>query len=621
MEKMRCILVINDTQTDWHNEVTSFVGDDPENKEFAKNLYLMMNHLSDGVMSLGTDWEITYMNDKAAKILSKDKESLIGKCIWDEFPETVRTEFYDEYHRARMNNVTVEFEGYYPPHEAWYTVRAIPTKEGITTFFRDITQQHNAIKVVEQSYRSLFEGHSEAVCSLDLDGRFLSVNRAFVTLFGFDEKLLLGSKFKEFLPKEKRELAEKVFDLARRGKPNAQEFHMTKHFGKPLTVLVSAIPIIVDSQIIGTYGIIKDITKERLNLDEVHRLYHMNQLIMESVEDGILGLDHQLNVIMWNEAAEKITGYKKEELTEDTLYEILNTVSLIDKNQLKLGHENDSCITKDTVVRKSGVTFFKKDGTPYLAEYTMTPMISDEEVVGTVFTFRDITEKKKSEELLHQSEKLSAVGQLAAGIAHEIRNPLTSLKGFLQLIELNGVGKKEYFDIMKSEFSRIEQILNELLILSKPQTLKKEPTVLHDLLNHTIALLNTQAIIKNIEIIFLSHTNTAQVLCADHQIKQVFVNLIKNAIEAMDQSGYIHVTLSSNSEKVIVTVEDEGCGIQEEKLERIGEPFFTTKEKGTGLGLMVTFQIIEEHGGEIEIDSKLGKGTKFTIKLPLYISK
>ncbi|UCZ54168.1 PAS domain S-box protein [Bacillus shivajii] len=610
--------MVNDAQIDWRNEMASFVGEPPENEDFAKCLYLMMNQLSDGVMSIGDNWKITYMNDTAATLLKRNKETLIGKCIWDEYPEAIRTQSYHAYHRVWIEKIALEFEEFDPNTDSYYNIRAFPTNEGITIFFRDVTQHRNATKVIEQSYQSLFDGHSEAVCSLDLEGRLLSVNRAFINLFRTDEKILLGSKFTSFIPKEKLELAEKVFNLAKLGKPNAEEFHMTKHVGKPLTVLVSGIPIIVDSQIIGTYGIIKDITKERLNLEEVHRLYHMNQLIIESVGDGILGLDQKMNVLMWNEAAEKITGYKKEELSEEVLSSFLKTVSFKPLSDLSNEHRHEASLSKDTVVRKTGVTFFRKDGTPYIAEYILTPMISGGEVVGAVLTFRDITEKRKSEEMLHQSEKLSAVGQLAAGIAHEIRNPLTSLKGFLQLIELNSSGKKEYFDIMKSEFARIEQILNELLILSKPQTLKKEPTVIYELLYHTITLLNTQAIIKNIEIEFTSNTKEAKVLCAEHQIKQVFVNLIKNAIEAMEETGEIKVKLNQEKGFAIITVEDQGCGIPKEKLKKIGEPFFTTKEKGTGLGLMVTFQIIEEHGGEVQVDSKEGEGTKFTIRLPLY---
>lgn len=232
-------------------------------------------------------------------------------------------------------------------------------------------------------------------------------------------------------------------------------------------------------------------------------------------------------------------------------------------------------------------------------------------------TVQDITVQKQTEELLRKTEKLHVAGQLAAGIAHEIRNPLTALKGFVKLMcHANEESKLRYYHIMQEEFNRIELILGELLILAKPQAVAYMP---HDpllILEEVIQLLNTEAIMNNVEIFLNGDTNLPQVKCERNQIKQVFVNVIKNAIEAMPLGGILSVTAYVHGGDVVLKFADQGQGISEDRLPRIGEPFYTTKEKGTGLGMMVSFTIIEEHHGVINYQSKLGVGTTVHIQLP-----
>ncbi|RNA68486.1 PAS domain-containing sensor histidine kinase [Alteribacter keqinensis] len=579
---------------------------------------LILDRLSDAIVALDHHFTVTYVNQAASRQLHTKKEDMLGQNIWGIFPDAINTRVYDAYHKAMEERVPAEVEyEYFSPLKTWFNLRVYPSEEGVTAIFRDVTRRQIAMLAVEQSYRTLFHEHPDAVCSIDLDGYYLSVNQAFEKLFGLKEKKLAGREFVSLLPDEQARKAEELFTLAKEGKPVTQDFDLTEIKGEPFFVQCTALPIIVETEIIGAYGILKDITSQRLNTLELKRMNHMNQLILESVEDGILGIDKDFDVVMWNEAAEEMTGFGRDELKPNFIIQLLSTLYEGEMEELTQSFKRGSGLAKKEVIRKSNITLYRKDGTPYLAEFTVTPMVSDEEVVGSVFTFRDITEKRKSEEMLHQSEKLSAVGQLAAGIAHEIRNPLTSLKGFLQLIEIYGNEKKEYFDIMKSEFGRIEQILTELLILSKPQTLTKETCEMSEMLSHISTLLETQAIIKNIGIEKEFTASDVYITCAQHQIKQVFVNLIKNAIESMESGGVITVRLEKSGNQAVVKVIDQGCGIPKEKLARIGEPFYSTKDTGTGLGLMVTFKIIEEHGGTVTIDSRVGEGTTFTIAFPI----
>lgn len=228
---------------------------------------------------------------------------------------------------------------------------------------------------------------------------------------------------------------------------------------------------------------------------------------------------------------------------------------------------------------------------------------------------RDISERKKNEELLINSEKLYVAGQLAAGIAHEIRNPLTSLKGFLQLIA-SGRRENSYYEIMNSELDRIEGIVSELLMLAKPQVYDFSYYDVRNMMRDTVTLLEAQAILHNIAIESDFSRDVLWVYGVENQIKQVFINVIKNAIEAMVDGGTIRVALFREDDSVYTRISDEGPGIGEDQLAKMGQPFYTTKEKGTGLGLMVSYKIVDNHEGQIRVYSQIGRGTTFEIRLP-----
>ncbi|MFK9093646.1 ATP-binding protein [Bacillus salipaludis] len=230
---------------------------------------------------------------------------------------------------------------------------------------------------------------------------------------------------------------------------------------------------------------------------------------------------------------------------------------------------------------------------------------------------KDITDRiEQTERLLQKSEKLALLGQMAAGIAHEIRNPLTSIKGFIQLFKANQQ-KDEYFDIVLSELERINTIVGEFLVLAKPTAAVYVEQDVRVLLKDVVTLIGTQSIMNNVEIFVDIDQNLPRLSCEENQLKQVFLNLLKNAIEAMPQGGNIEVKVKEKVEgKISIKIIDQGIGIPKERLSTLGEPFYTTKEKGTGLGLMTCYRIIESHNGVLDIQSKVNEGTSVEIILP-----
>lgn len=228
-----------------------------------------------------------------------------------------------------------------------------------------------------------------------------------------------------------------------------------------------------------------------------------------------------------------------------------------------------------------------------------------------------MTSRKRMEELLRRSEKLTTVGQLAAGVAHEIRNPLTTLKGFLQLQQRTRALNDNHMDMMLAELERINLIVSEFLVLAKPQAIQFQPKDVRRIVTDVVTLLDSQAKLNNVYFATQFDEFVPLVNCEENQLKQVFINVMKNAMEAMPEGGMVEIAVQSRYKgQVVVVIRDHGIGIPAEHLSQLGDPFFTSKECGTGLGLMVSQRIIHNHRGLIDIASEQNCGTEVTISLP-----
>lgn len=260
-----------------------------------------------------------------------------------------------------------------------------------------------------------------------------------------------------------------------------------------------------------------------------------------------------------------------------------------------------------------------KDGTFYWVDTTIVPFLNENGQPYQYLAIRnDITERKKTEETLNRQDKLAAVGQLAAGVAHEIRNPLTSIKGYAEFLQLDEKNPErlEFLDIILDEIERVNTIVEEFMVLAKPKAAVLEEKNIVPIIRDVLSLLEFEARKKHVRLDFFSCDEIIQVECDKDRLKQVFLNLVKNGIEAMPNGGELRVFTNIHENNVEISFQDTGVGIPEEKLMKIGEPFYTTKENGNGLGLMVSFKIIESHNGSVYIESEVNKGTTFNIVLP-----
>lgn len=348
-------------------------------------------------------------------------------------------------------------------------------------------------------------------------------------------------------------------------------------------------------------------------LDSVNYVVdNLNQVVYRTDADG--------NFTSLNPVWETITGYTVEESIGQ---HIMNFVYHED-------HEGTTalilkCIDDKTESLKEEIRFRKKSGGFIWVEKNIKLNYDQNgEILSSLGTITDISERKQSEleiqqyheDLAMRSEKLSVVAQLSAAIAHEVRNPLTSISGFLQLLKERKSLKQEYIDIIFSEIDRIETVLGELLVLSKPQAVTFKKFDLTKSLEYVVTLLTTKSNMHSIEINYNRPNAAIEIFGEENRIKQVFINIIKNAIEAMPNGGLINICLIASADYVSVFITDNGPGIPTEVMDNIGQPFYTTKDKGTGLGLTTCFKIIESHEGKINITTRNGAGTTFELVLP-----
>lgn len=545
-------------------------------------------------------------NEKSAKIFPKYKELLEYCQITDrqawETGETARIEW-------SLTNQAGEERTFDFMQVPLYGFSGI--KDGILVIGRDITEKKKKalhIEESEQKYKSLFEHHPNGVYSMDTEGRITSLNASMQEMLGLKQEDGLQSLVPFIAPDYVEQTLEHV-RKALTGNAQSYETVAIHKEGHPVFLKVTNLPIIVQDNIVGVYGIAKDITGQKGKEEELRQTKELLESLFHHSADSILLLSLDSVVQDINEAAKNVFGWESDEakglfcpmVPEDRREELQRVRESIQSGKEVVGLE--------TVRRK-------KDGSFIDVSITFSPLKDGKgDIIGMAAIARDISERKKTEELLSRSEKLSAIGQLAASIAHEIRNPLTSIKGFIQFFR--GNIQDQFVDLMLSELERIELIVTEFLLLAKPHAAHFIEKNINSIIRHTLPIIEAQAIMNKVNIVASLMNPIPIIRCDENKIKQVLINVFQNAIEAMPTGGTIHVSTGFQENEILIQVTDEGYGISNERIKKLGEPFYSNKEKGTGLGLMVCFKIMEEHGGRMEFESKEGHGTTVRLFLPV----
>jgi len=363
------------------------------------------------------------------------------------------------------------------------------------------------------------------------------------------------------------------------------------------------------------------------------QLETFNRNIIQSLDSGLLTIDLSGKIIFLNRTAEKILNRNKEELKNGSIYNLFPKISeVIDEVKKKASDPLSDYERYQTLLTNY-------DGRNIYLGFSISPLTDpDGSLIGHTLIFQDITKFKEMEEQMKRFDKMAAIGLLAAGMAHEIRNPLASLSGSIQMLKSElplDHHQQKLMEIILRESERLNALITDFLLFAQPPQTSKRSWEIRKVIEETIDLfIHSPSFHEGIRIHRPSTRENIQVMIDPDQMKQVFWNLLTNAAQAMSNGGEIRVHLGKQNgiswktglsfpmqkkgkEWVKISITDSGNGISGQEKEKIFEPFFTTKENGTGLGLSIVHKIIENHNGVIQVDSELGKGSTFTIFLPI----
>ena len=484
---------------------------------------------------------------------------------------------------------------------------------GTSVIARDITDRkkaEGALRESEARYRLLVENTNDIISTYDLNMKKVFVSPSIELHLGYTlEEYLQADIFDLIHPDDVEKIENLRQTISIHKKIEQIEIRLKHKYGSWVYLESRFVPILSDKAEIERYLIVsRNITERKQTEEALRKSEEQYRFIAENTVDFFSVINQNGDVSYSSPSHMKKLGTDRiyfENIHPDDAPFVCERFSYMLKEKTPIICEYRYMLENDSLIylESRGIPFFGIDG----------------ECRHFFNTTRDITERKQNEDLLMKTEKLSVIGELAASIAHEIRNPLTSIKGFIQFLQPEILGNVVFTDIMLSELERINFIVSELLVLAKPQNLHVKPILLHSMIENVVMFLEPEANLKSIKMIKELKNPSVAINCEENQLKQVFINIMKNSLDATSENGEISIQSKLlNDKEVLIRFSDNGCGIPKELLVRLGEPFYTTKEKGTGLGLLVSNKIIKDHHGSINIRSEINKGTIVDITLPIF---
>src|SRR6266436_5165319 len=489
--------------------------------------------------------------------------------------------------------------------------------QGITVLARDVT----ALRKNEVRFTELFESLQEGIYITTPDGAILDVNPALVSMLGYNSKEdVLKRQVQEiFVDRTERKTIKE--QVERQPLIQGQEITLIRKDGTSIVCLNTAAAVRDNGgRVVRYQGALMDITERREMERRLHQQQEFARRLVDNFPDLILVLDAASHYTFVSPRCKDVLGYEVEETQKMEFASCTHPEDL----PAVLSLYKDIIAGKQ-IFASLEIRVRHKLGEWRRIRFNFSPL-SDEKgnIEGVVLSGRDVTDLKRLEEQLIQAEKLAAMGQMLAGVAHELNNPLTAILGVTELLrEREGTddSSKRQLDLTHRQARRAARIVQNLLEFSRPASPQKRPLDVNSLLERTLQLQEHSLRRNNIAVDFRPQPDLPGVIGDANQLIQVFLNLVTNAEQAILEirdTGRIQIRPSHNDNHVMVTVQDDGIGIRPEALPRIFDPFYTTKRPGggTGLGLSICMSIIREHGGNIEAETLPAGGSAFTIYLP-----
>ena len=490
--------------------------------------------------------------------------------------------------------------------------------QGITVLARDIS----ALRKNEARFTELFESLLEGIYITTPDGAIVDVNPALVRMLGYDSKAeLLKRRVPEiFIDRGERKIVKE--EIERQPMIQGREITLIRKDGTSIVCLNTAAAV-RDSggRVLRYQGALMDITERREMERRLHQQQEFARRLIDNFPDLILVLDTEAHYTFISPRCAEILGYALEE----TQHMEFGARTHPEDSPAALSLYRDIVAGKQTFASLE-IRVRHKLGDWRRIRFNFSPLCDEKgKIEGVVLSGRDVTDLKRLEEQLIQAEKLAAMGQMLAGVAHELNNPLTAILGVTELLRERESGDdstKRQLELTHRQARRAARIVQNLLEFSRPASPQKKPLDANNLVERTLQLHEHSLRLNCIEVDFRPQADLPGVIGDANQLIQVLLNLVTNAEQAIREvrdSGRIQIRLGQIGDRITITVQDDGVGIQPEALPRIFDPFYTTKRPGggTGLGLSICMSIIREHGGSIEAEALPAGGSAFTVYLPM----
>ncbi len=603
-------------------------------KNLQHNIGSIMDAIEEGVYLINKNYEIEYMNSAMVKVHGDG----LGKKCYEVFNHSKKKCSWCRAEEIFEKESPIRWEFYSSRRQKKYLLTEMPVrhesgKVSKLTISRDITSSNEykeMFKASQQDFKRLFESVACGVYISSTEGKFIDANSALLKMLNYKDKekfLELDLANDVYESPEKRN---KLMDIIEKnGQAEGFDVDFKCNGGGTIPVTITGhARYDDDNKICGYEGIIVNQSRRKKMEKEINEAHDYLKKIIQNSPNPIIAANMQGVITVWNTTAEKTLGYKSEDVVGK-----MNIVQFYEDGRagevMKILRSDQ--YGEKGIINSYPLVYIRSDKRVVEANLSAAIIYDDGgRELASVGIFVDLEERlamekslRDTQEQLFQSEKLAAMGRLTSQIAHELNNPLFGIMNTFELLktEIPVTNKRrKILEMALSETQRLAEMLRKMLSFSKPEEEKKQLICINSVIDEILLLHDKQLRENDIKLTYNFNENIESIYASKNHLRQVFLNLLSNAKDAMPEGGSLHFETNLVSNQVIVTVADTGIGIKEENLGKIFDSFFTTKGslQGVGLGLSVCYGLIVDHGGDIKVESEVNKGTTFTINLPVF---
>jgi len=599
----------------------------------ADNMFRILDALdafNDGIYIVNDDYSVTYMNKFMKELFGNG----VGKKCYNVIMHSDQPCPWCKNGAVFKENKTFSHEIFIKSIGKTFSIIELPVlnrdgSKSKLSIYKDLSHelaQEARLKFSEENYKRLFIHAGCGVFTSSKHGRFLDVNPALLNIMGYDDKEEFLSLDVYLQPADRKLYMETI---EKEGGVIDYEVKWKKRDGTIVDILLTSnVRYDVQGEILGYEGIVVDQTQRKNIENQLREAHDFLDKIISCSPNAIMAMDLTGKIMLWNKGAEEAFGYMASDVVGKMSIQQVYSKKIA-KKVMEMMRSDD--FGGKGILNSYPLKFEKNNGEQMDGNLSASLIYDENDLeIATVAIFVDLKERLKVERQLGearqhllQSEKLAAMGRLTSQIAHELNNPLFGIMNTLELMktEISPQNKRRrLLDMSLSETVRLADMLKKMLSFSKPDQEEKSELNINVLLDELLMLYEKRFRENSIKLKISLISDPGMIMASKDQLRQVFINLFSNAMDAMPDGGTLEVTTTIKNSNLCITVSDTGVGIKQKHIGKIFDSFFTTKTesvKGVGLGLSVCYGFIQEHDGDISVQSKEGRGTSFIIRIPL----